>query len=50
MSADSQELVYAVPRDLLIGGSGWRGSRSGDVEGILARIDRDEFHPHPFLK
>jgi predicted NUDIX family phosphoesterase len=46
MSADSQELVYAVPRDLLIGGSGWRGIRSDDVEGILARIDRDgDFYP-----
>jgi predicted NUDIX family phosphoesterase len=43
MSAGSQELVYAVPRDLLIGGSSWRGVRRYDVEEILARIDRDGY-------
>jgi predicted NUDIX family phosphoesterase len=48
MSADSPELVYAVPRELLIGGSGWRGVRRHDVQGILARIDRDgDFYPRP---
>ena len=48
MIADSPELVYAVPRQLLIVGSGWRGVRSDDVEEILARIDRDgDFYPRP---
>ena len=48
MIADSPELVYAVPRQLLIVGSGWRGGRSDDVEEILARIDRDgDFYPRP---
>ena len=48
MSADPPEMVYAVPRELLIGGSGWRGVRSGEIEEILTRIDRDgEYYPRP---
>ena len=46
MSADPPEMVYAVPRELLIGGSGWRGVRSDEIEEILTRIDRDgEYYP-----
>jgi predicted NUDIX family phosphoesterase len=41
------ELVYAVPRDVLMGGSTWRGVRTSDVDEILARLDRGAFHPRP---
>ena len=46
MSA-GEERVFAVPRDVLMGGSSWRGVRTVDVEAILARLDRGAFYGRP---
>jgi predicted NUDIX family phosphoesterase len=45
MSAD--EFVYAVPRDVLMGDTTWRGVRKADLAGILGRLGRGSFHPRP---
>jgi predicted NUDIX family phosphoesterase len=39
------ELVYAVPRDVLMAGRQWRGVRTSDVDAVLARLDRGSFCP-----
>jgi predicted NUDIX family phosphoesterase len=44
MSA-GEELVYAVPRDVLLGDERWRGVRSRDVSTIMGRLDRGSFFP-----
>ncbi len=41
------ELVYAVPREVLMGGSTWRGVRTAKVGEILARLDRGAFYSRP---
>jgi predicted NUDIX family phosphoesterase len=41
------ELVYAVPRDILMGDAGWRGVRVEGAAGVLARLDRGGFYPRP---
>lgn len=41
------ELVYAVPREALMGGSTWRGVRTANVGEILARLDRGMFYSRP---
>lgn len=41
------ELVYAVPRDVLMRGSTWRGVRTAKVDEILARLDRGTFYARP---
>jgi predicted NUDIX family phosphoesterase len=41
------ELVYAVPRDVLMSGSTWRGVRTAKVDEILARLDRGTFYARP---
>jgi predicted NUDIX family phosphoesterase len=45
--AAGTELVYAVPRELLMGDAAWRGVRTVDVEPILARLDLGGFYPRP---
>jgi predicted NUDIX family phosphoesterase len=45
--AAGTELVYAVPRELLMGDAAWRGVRTVDAEPILARLDLGEFYPRP---
>lgn len=42
-----EELVYAVPRDVLMGGAAWRGVRVAKVDEILARLDRGAFYARP---
>ena len=39
------ELVYGVPRDVLMGDTTWRGVRTANVDAILARLDRGAFYP-----
>ena len=41
------ELVYGVPRDVLMGDASWRGVRTANVDAILARLDRGAFYPRP---
>ena len=41
------ELVYAVPRGVLMGGATWRGVRTAKVDEILARLDGGSFYPRP---
>ena len=41
------ELVYAVPRDVLLEGAAWRGVRVEDTAQIVARLDRGGFFPRP---
>ena len=41
------ELVYAVPRDVLMGQATWRGVRTANVEEILCRLDRGAFYARP---
>jgi predicted NUDIX family phosphoesterase len=41
------ELVYAVPRDVLMGQATWRGVRTANVEEILSRLDRGAFYARP---
>jgi predicted NUDIX family phosphoesterase len=43
----ASELVYAVPRDVLIGEVGWRGVRIVDTAEVMARLDRGSFYPRP---
>ena len=46
MSA-AEERVYAVPRELLLGGITWRGVRTADIDEILNRLDRGTFYARP---
>jgi predicted NUDIX family phosphoesterase len=47
MSGDG-ELVYAVPRELLMAGGGWRGVRFGDPAAVFEAIERHgSFYPRP---
>jgi predicted NUDIX family phosphoesterase len=41
------ELVYAVPRDLLMAGATWRGVRTEQTDEIVARLDRGSFYERP---
>ena len=41
------ELVYAVPRDVLMGDSTWRGVRTANTSEIVARFDRGAFYERP---
>jgi predicted NUDIX family phosphoesterase len=46
MSPTDGELVYAVPRELLMSDPGWRGVRSGDPSATFEVIERQgAFHP-----
>jgi predicted NUDIX family phosphoesterase len=48
MTDESQELVYAVPRDALFDGTDpWLGVRRDDVAGILDRTGLGSFVPRP---
>lgn len=39
MSVSSDELVYAVPRVVLMAGESWRGVRTAGVEAMLGRVE-----------
>jgi predicted NUDIX family phosphoesterase len=41
------ELVYAVPRDELLGGMQWRGILTEGCEGVMSRLERGSFYPRP---
>ncbi len=46
MTPTDGELVYAVPRELLMGDPAWRGVRSGDPSAVFEVIERHgSFHP-----
>ncbi len=48
MSSEPVELVYAVPRDQLMDGVGWRGVREGDAGAIFETIElAGGFYPRP---
>jgi predicted NUDIX family phosphoesterase len=48
VSGGADELVYAVPREVLLDGvDGWLGVRRGDVAGVLERTGRGRFVPRP---
>ncbi len=48
MSPEPVELVYAVPRDQLMDGVGWRGVREGDAGAIFETIElAGGFYPRP---
>jgi predicted NUDIX family phosphoesterase len=42
--ATGEELVYAVPRDVLMGREQWRGVRTRDVGTIMSRLGRGSFY------
>jgi predicted NUDIX family phosphoesterase len=39
------ELVYAVPRDELLGGMQWRGILTEGCEGVMSRLECGSFYP-----
>jgi predicted NUDIX family phosphoesterase len=41
------ELVYAVPRDVLMAGRSWRGVLTCGTDEILARVGEGGFYPRP---
>jgi predicted NUDIX family phosphoesterase len=41
------ELVYAVPREVLMAGATWRGVRTEQTDEIVARLDRGSFYERP---
>lgn len=46
MKPGDVELVYAVPRGLLMDGAGWRGVRTGDASAVFGAIQREgAFYP-----
>jgi predicted NUDIX family phosphoesterase len=48
MTTTDGELVFAVPRELLMGDPGWRGVRSEDPSTVFEIVERHgSFHPRP---
>jgi predicted NUDIX family phosphoesterase len=41
------ELVYAVPRDVLLAGARWRGVRVHNTAEVMERLDLGAFYPRP---
>jgi len=47
----ADELVFVVPRETVIDGTGWRGVRAADVADFLATVDRSgRFEPRPAME
>ena len=47
----AEELVYVVPRDVVIDGPGWYGIRTVDMEAFLATVDRfGRFEPRSAME
>ena len=43
----AEELVYAVPRDVVMAGRTWRGVLTTDTQPIVDRLGQGSFYPRP---